>query len=671
MHYIFRFSSASKTLLTLKMQKHFTLLIVLLAFLNARHSFASTVWRRVDAVQMAKTTQSVHPLQYLVYTADDAALTLQLSTLSADPNEAQIVDLPMPDGSLTQFRVWQTPIMPAHLAAKYPGLMTFTGEAVTDPHITAKLDLTVYGFHAMIFDGNNTSFIDPYDKFHDGYYMVHYKRDETRPLANRSVCVVHTEGHGTENNTAHLPSHKQAQRTINGYLLRTYRLALCANSAYCQAATGLTNPTVAQALSVMTTSMNRINGVYERELSVSMVFVANEDTLIWPLASGNVNGPDPFAAINTDANSCLDSNQAVCDRLIGNANYDVGHVFTTGAGGLSQIGVICQSGQKAQSVTGQPDPVGDGFDIDYVSHEMGHEYGSDHTFNNNTDNSCNGNAVSGLAYEPGSGSTIMCYAGICSPDDLQPHSDAYFHSVSLELIQAYITTGGDACAVKTPTNNKLVSVSPFTSSYSVPYLTPFELTAPAAADSIADTSTTYCWEQFDLGDFGAELINTHYAGPIFRSFTPSASPTRVFPKNSMVLAGILSNAGTENNEGEKSADVARFLTFRLTLRDIFQGNGCFLIPDDTVHLDVINTGQGFKVTSQDTHGLYYIGNSPISVTWNVVGTNAAPISAPNVDIYMSADGGYTWQYHIGTFPNVGSAIVNLSLIHISEPTRPY
>ena len=104
--------------------------------------------------------------------------------------------------------------------------------------------------------------------------------------------------------------------------------------------------------------------------------------------------------------------------------------------------------------------------------------------------------------------------------------------------------------------------------------------------------------------------------------------------------------------------MARFLTFQLTLRDIYQGNGCFLISeDDTVHLDVINTGEGFKVTSQNTTGLYFIGSSPENVTWNVVGTNSSPISTPNVDIYMSADGGNTWQYHIGTFPNTGAATI--------------
>jgi len=642
------------------MKRIFTVLFFVGWIFNSNSVFAT--WRRSNIVLAARSGQHPFPKHYLVYTTDETALKSQLFSCAAIPANGHIIELPMPDGSLKRFRVWYSSLMPEALAAKYPELRTFTAEAIDNQNITAKLDFTVYGFHAMIFNGTDVSFIDPADDIHSGNYVVHYKRDELRNPGAGSVCLVA----GNSANRAggmNKSARKMVERVTNGYVLRTYRLALACSNEYAQAATGTDNPTIAQTLSKMATTINRVNGVYERELSVTLNFVANEDTLIWPVVSGSVNGADPYDAINSDAGSCLITNQTTCDARIGKANYDIGHVFTTGAGGLSEVGVVCDPLAKAQSVTGQPDPVGDGFDIDYVAHEMGHEFGGNHPFNNGVDGSCaGGNINPPTAYEPGSGSTIMAYAGICAPDNLQPHSDAYFNSVNLQELQSYITTGGDGCAVKTATNNKLVDLPPFTASYTIPYLTPFELTAPAATDSVTDSVITYCWEQWNLpdaDDLGAELKNTHYTGPIFRSYFPAISPTRIFPENSMVLAGILSNADINDSEGEKAPDVGRYLTFKLTMRDIYQGTGCFLVPDDSIHLNVIQEDTGFYVTSQNTAGLIYFGSSTQQVTWHVAGTNAAPISTPNVDIYMSFDGGNTWPYYIGNFINNGSALLSL------------
>jgi len=667
------------------MKKLFSSVLLFAAILVSQSAYSySGVWQQVDNTKVpARGTQVQHPTKYLVYLLSTDYLKQQLFSVSTDPNNGTVIELPLPDGSFRDFTVWQTPMMPAELAAKYPSIKTFTAEAVGNRTVTAKLDFTDFGFHAMIFDGANTSFIDPFTREDQNYYMVHYKHDEYRPASERMKCLVHSstqdelqQGEQLEMDKNPLP--KLEYRTLSGYQLHTYRLALSADTEYCQAVGGTT---VALAFGAMTTSMNRINGVYEREFSITMNFVAKEDTLIWPNSSG-VNGACPFDVnttcnthgnIDGNANRCLTTNQCVCDGRIGSANYDIGHVFTTGAGGLSSLGCVCQSGQKAQSATGGSNPVGDGFDIDYVAHEMGHEYGADHPFNNGQDGSCGGgNAVQDCAYEPGSGSTIMAYAGICDPDDLQYHSDAYFHSVSLQQIYTYAiasTGGGYGCAVKTATNNKPAAIGSFTASYDIPYKTPFELIAPTATDSVADTSTTYCWEQWNLGDFGSRLNQTFFSGPIFRSYDPAVSPTRVFPKVSMVIAGVLSNAGMEGAEGEKAPDTARFLTFKLTVRDIFQGNGCFVIPDDTIHLNAINTGAGFKVTSPSGTSTNWTGGSSQTVTWNIVSTNTAPISCSTVDIYLSKDGGNTWPGFIGNFPNTGSASISVPNIATSSFVR--
>ena len=643
------------------MKHFFTYIFFCACYLTVLSANATSHWQPVDVNQLPVANRPVHATKYLAFTIDEAALKTELSGISKAPAEAQTIDLPLPNGTIRSFKIWQSSMLPARLSAKYPELRTFTGEAVGNASITAKIDFTTFGFHAVIFDGSNVSFVDPYNNDHSGYYIAHYKRDETRAWNERMACATGATGIGNRHKEAKTPpTKKSSYNATNGYVFRTYRLALTCDHYYAQAATGLITPTIEQTFATMVTAMNRINGVYEREFSLSMTFVDNEDTLIWTQAYDPINGQDPFIGMDSVPENCLNMNQTVCDTRIGDANYDIGHVFTTGAGGLSQVGIVCETNNKAQSVTGQADPVGDGFTIDYVSHEMGHEYGAYHPFNTSAgDCGFGDNLVNFDAYEPGSGSTIMAYAGICAPDDLQPHSDPYFHSASLEQIEGYITSDYDFCPVETPTNNKLVNEPSFAASYTIPYLTPFELTAPTAADSVADTSITYCWEEWNLGDPGETLVNTHQYGPIFRSYDPVPSTTRIFPENSMVLSGILSNAGTEDAEGEKAPDTARFLTFQLTIRDIYQGNGCFIIPDDTVHVDVINTGKGFSVTSQNAPGTYYIGNDTATITWNVVGTNASPINTSNVDIYVSMDGGNTWQYHIGTFPNTGSALITM------------
>ncbi len=624
----------------------------------------SNMWQRIPASQApSKSVMVFQPKNYLVYTFNETLLKMQMFSLSTDPAEGMVVELPMPDGTLRSFKVWQCPMMEDELAAKYQDIKTFSGEALDDRTVTAKLDFTLYGFHAMIYDGDKTAFINPYDNYHDGYYFAHYRRDEVRSVEDAMKCGGTVAADVAAAPVAELDRKeiaKVAQRTGNGWSRRTFRLALSADHFYCQAATGLSAPTTAQSLSKMTTSMNRINGVYEKEFSIHMNFVAKEDTLIWGVASGGPNGTDPFNAIDANSSACLTKNQATCDGRIGSANYDLGHVFTTGGGGLSSLGVVCRSGRKAQSVTGSSTPTGDGYDIDYVAHEMGHEFGSEHTFNNNADGSCGGNAVSNYAYEPGSGTTIMAYAGICSPDDLALHSQAYFAASSLVQIYGYLIAS-ETCAVVTPTGNKLVSLAAFANTYTIPYKTPFELTSPIAVDSVADTSTTYCWEQNDKGDFGKRFANTYLAGPIFRSWSPVKTTVRVFPRIGMVLGGVLSNAGSEGNQGEKAPDTARTLNFKLTVRNIIGGNGAFLYPDDVITLNAVatTTKAGFKVTSQGTTGITYAGGSAQTITWNVVGTDAAPVSASSVDIYMSVDGGNTWPGFVGTVANSGSASITV------------
>lgn len=544
-----------------------------------------------------------------------------------------VVDIPKPEGGFEAFEIWKYDIMEPGLQAQFPEIGTYLGRSMETPARTIRLDHTYLGFHAQVRGLGGSWFIDPVFHLNTEFYQVYHKKD----LDNNKPFLCGVNEVSTNEKEDIEPAKTISQ---NGTQLKTYRLAISATGEY----TTFHGGTVANAQSAQVTTMNRVNGVYELDFSVRMVFIANNNLLIYTNA-----GTDPFT--NGTPNSMITENQTTVTNVIGSANYDIGHVFGTNSGGLAGLGVVCSNNSKARGVTGSSAPVGDPFDIDYVAHEIGHQFNANHTFNSSI-GSCGGTNRSGTnAYEPGSGITIMAYAGICGADNLAPNSIDHFHARSYDVIRAFITTGnGNNCDVASNTNNSIPTVDAGPSIYSIPLSTPFRLKA-VGNDANAGDQLTYCWEEYDLGNSVSLAQNpTTGTHPLFMSFSPDTSATRVFPRMQTIV-----NNQTDNRE--KLPYYARRLRFRVVVRDN-RPNGGGASLDSTTIWSVANTGP-FLVTQPNAFLTWTSGNSE-TVTWDVANTTASPISCANVNIKLSTDGGFTYPITLlANTPNDGTQAITV------------
>lgn len=546
-----------------------------------------------------------------------------------------IVPLPLPDGGVARYRIVDTPTMAPELAAMFPEIRTWAGENVDDPSSTIRLDWTPHGFHAMVLSPTRGRiFVNPLTRADTVTYMSYYARDYVSPTGARTRQMPPVDpGGATAARIAKRIAARDTAQKPSGTKRRTYRLAVAATSEY----TAFFGGTVSQGLAAIVTAINRINGIYEQEIAVRMQLVANNYLLVY-------TGADPYT--NDDGAAMLDQNQANITAVIGSANYDIGHVFSTGGGGIASLGVACSATQKAQGVTGNPSPVDDPFYVDFVAHEIGHQLGANHTFNGNEHNCGGGNRHQATSFEPGSGSTIMAYAGICESQDLQAHSDVYFHTASFDEIVAYTTEdGGSKCGTVASTGNAPPVVTLPAGGFTIPSRTPFALMG-SATDPDGDV-LTYNWEEYDTGVNPGGPPGIATAAPFFRSWPSTPGSTRIFPRLSDLLAGTLAI-------GEVLPNASRTLRFRMTARDNRGG-----VDRAQVNFLVTSAAGPFVVTSPDT-AVTWPGGSTQTVTWNVANTANAPVACANVDILLSSDGGQTFPTMLAAAtPNDGSQAVTV------------
>ncbi|PXW12570.1 putative secreted protein (Por secretion system target) [Chryseobacterium sp. CBTAP 102] len=627
----------------MKIEKLFYLGIFILSIsLGKAQDFFTEISERTLKTEFKSRT--VQPEKFLTYKLDVAGLKSYLASIpelrdNERKDNAPIIVLPMSDGTKAKFRIWKSSVMAPELAGKFPQIITLTGQGVDDQYATIKLDFTELGFHAQIKSiVSEDTYIDPYAKQDINNYII-YKTGDLIDKKQRGC------GSKDENFKS---GKKNVQKTIApgvGNQIRIFRLAVACTHEYAEAATGSAAPTIAQTLSAIVTTVNRVNGVYEQEVAVRLILIPTENNIIFV---SNTN--DPFTG-NDDAGILIDESQTVIDSIIGTANYDIGHTFSTGGGGLAGSG-ICDSSYKANGITGSQNPVGDPYDIDYVAHEMGHQFGAPHTFNATTESCGGGNREASHAVEPGSGITIMAYAGICgSTNDLGSNSIPIFHTNSFESITSEVQSL--TCQVTTAVANTAPAVNAG-NDYTIPKGTPFKLTG--SATDTENNPLTYCWEQNDAGPAGDWNTPSGNAA-IFRSFMPVTVPYRYFPKLTDVINGTVS-------KGEVRPSYARTMEFRLTVRD--NNAGCAGVANDDAVITVDGNSGPFNVTAPAT-AVNWIGNSTQTVTWNVANTTASPVNAATVNIYLSTDGGLTYPILIlASTPNDGSETITIPNVNTTQ-----
>ncbi len=597
------------------------LLFFIFSCISIFNNYAQQIWQQ-------KTT-NLSLKKYYTNQTDSKSLKLKkkyfLSIIKDAPKRNELktslqrISLPVDKNSFEIFEIFEASNFDTKLNQKFPSIKSYIAKSITS-NKTARLSYDKYtGLHASIFSDNGTIIIQPIDKKTNEYLF--YNRNTTE-ISSAFECNTIERAKKT------FQSRKNQLSAINDGYLRKYKVAIAATGEYSNFFLTGSETTDEEkrgtVLAAINNSLTRINGIFERDFGVTMELVANNDQLIFLDAN-----TDPFNVGNYNQET-----QTTLDTIIGSENYDVGHVYIHSNriyGNAGCIACVCTEGQKGSAFTAHTDPSSDHFNM-IASHEFGHQFGGYHVQSSS-------NCRSGInsEVEPGSGSSIMGYAGICFPN-VQENPDDYFNYVDIRDIIEW-TRNGSSCAelISTGNNDPTVDAGP---NYTIPISTAFILKG-SGDDTDNNSLLTYCWEQNDTGNpFSSNTPQpTWVQGPLFRSRLPVSSPVRYLPQLEDVINGNL------RPTWEVIPSVARTMNFALTVRD-----NAPIGPkttSDLMTVTVVDNGGAFAVTSQKNNETWNVGDIK-TITWNVAGTNESPINATNVDILLSLDGGYTYPHTIST-----------------------
>lgn len=626
------------------MKKQLLFLFIIFCCVEAQAQ-SDELWNNVNSVSLTgKANDNLEGQDITYYKLNEVFLKQKLSkTISKSSiNTTSEITIPNSEGTLERFIVWESSNFEPELQSKYPDIRAYVGYGVDDKSAKIHFSFSPIGIQTMVLRPNKASeFIEKNIENKSEYVLFTSKNNNQ--LNDRLICKTASVPNDQKNNN------KTAKAAANNQVLKTFRLALSCTGEYAAYFGG----TKAGALAGMNATMTRVNAVFNKDLAVQLTLIANNDAVVYTDAT-----TDPYSNSGVGADGAWNVEvQNTLTTVLGNSAYDIGHLFggSGGGGDAGCIGCVCvnptsssddQAKGSAFTSPSNAVPQGDTFDIDYVAHEMGHQLGGSHTFSYDIEGT-------NVNVEPGSGSTIMGYAGVTDDYDIQNNSDDYFTYASILQIQNNLAT--KTCPVSTTVLNNPPIIDAGTD-YTIPFNTPFVLTG-TGSDADGDV-ITYCWEQNDSATSTSLSNSFAYPakpdGPLFRSLIPSDLPIRYMP----ILGTVLQNRLT--TKWESVSSVARSLNFTLTGRDNNTTlNNTPQTNTDSMIVNVSTTVGPFTLSSQNTTDIGWQNGSAQTITWNVNNTNTLAGSS-NVDIKLSTDGGLTFPVILASnTPNDGSDTITV------------
>jgi Metallo-peptidase family M12B Reprolysin-like/Cadherin-like/Secretion system C-terminal sorting domain/Proprotein convertase P-domain len=638
------------------MQKHILSTITLLGtcFLLAAQTAAPNFWRVVPKEAVTAAEQQAPIMTPSVYSTAQLDVDGMRQYLAQAPREFTeaarqpiVMSLLQADGSLEDFAFVMSPVVGQVLLDKYPEIRTYTGFSMQNQNKKAKITVSPYWgvkilirrpdhgleFVERMYEGSDAWYIG-YDRMSLPAHLLlppapltveAYDRPDIAPTTGRALAPV--EERGVELNCT------------NKVDLKIYRFACATTGEFAQDHGG----TTATVLAAMVNYSNQLNAIYEGDLRIRLVLIDDVENILFLDPA-----TDPYTG-NT-VGSHMNQNPVIMNTVLGNSDkYDIGHVFARYIPGDPAAGVAgglcCTDFGKGRGCSSAVPPYGAYF-LSVIGQEIGHQWDGGHTWTFCPPELGPGDSPVS-ACEPGSGSTIMSYAGVCATN-VQNVADLYYHVCSIVQIRDFVENGfGNTCGTTVATDNCAPIVTiPYPNNLFLPISTPFELTG-TAVDPDGDPMT-YCWEQADRGPLvpiGQPTGNT----PLFRTYPAVTSLSRTFPR----IQTVINNTSSIN---EVLPTYSRDLTFCLTARDNRGGGSGVGI--DTVHFGVTATAGPFLVTSPNTSADVWNVGEFRYVTWNVANTNGPLVNCKRVNIRLSTNGGSTYPITLATgVANTGNACI--------------